>query len=392
MKKMHDSLENRLSGVEWTAEDSLQVLTKIRKEEEPVKKKISIGMIVVFATLAIAAVALAIASQNGMLDFLGRYDNVDIPENADAYITQGMSSWSGESVTLTLRESYFDGHTIRVVADVAPNNPETALVPDDNDPSDRYIFLSYGLTAPEDGYDMSDMRTIPEGLRDAGFKNILWTVVNLLPANRNDMGDGVRDYVLHEDGSITIYEQMALSNVKGQLDYQLEVWTLPLEDLYNWDQAEKMYVDLSITAAQSPSATQGNSTLWVSAEPADFPSAGVRIDQIRIEEAPLELYYTIEMTVIDQDTFEAGEVFMEFIDPESSSEVYSEQRLKEGLTLGSGVIFVDEEGNYSPEPTSHLRQYGTLGISELRTEYTIRAYDCFEKGRYEAITFTMKAE
>ena len=39
---------------------------------------------------------------------------------------------------------------------------------------------------------------------------------------------------------------------------------------------------------------------------------------------------------------------------------------------------------------SRYRQIDTLGLNALSDEYTLRAYNCWEKNRYETVSFRVK--
>lgn len=58
-----------------------------------------------------------------------------------------------------------------------------------------------------------------------------------------------------------------------------------------------------------------------------------------------------------------------------------DQRLKEGF---SGV------GSVEPMDDTHFRQIGTLSLSEKADRYTLRAYECWEKRRFDTHEIRMK--
>ena len=97
---------------------------------------------------------------------------------------------------------------------------------------------------------------------------------------------------------------------------------------------------------------------------------------------PLSLYATIEYAIMDEERYAPLEdsLWFEFIDPESPEELPALPRPRSGPT-GSGSIEAIGEGQFS--------QFETLGVNELRDEYTLRVFDAFTKDRYESRTFTM---
>ena len=100
---------------------------------------------------------------------------------------------------------------------------------------------------------------------------------------------------------------------------------------------------------------------------------------------PLAMDYAIEYTVVDAEKFAQTDdgLWFEFIDPNSREEQPYDQRLKEGF---SGV------GSVEPVDDTHFRQIGTLSLSEKADRYTLRAYECWEKRRFDTHEIRMKKE
>ena len=103
-------------------------------------------------------------------------------------------------------------------------------------------------------------------------------------------------------------------------------------------------------------------------------------------EKPLEINYVIEFTVVDAEKFEATDdgLWFEFIDPNSRAKQPYAQRLKEGVFGVGSVAAVDD---------THYCQRGTLSLGEKADSYTLRAYECWEKRRFDTHEIRMeKAE
>ena len=98
---------------------------------------------------------------------------------------------------------------------------------------------------------------------------------------------------------------------------------------------------------------------------------------------PLEMDYAIEYTVVDAEKFAQTDdgLWFEFIDPNSREEQPYDQRLKEGFSSMRSVEPVDD---------THFRQIGTLSLSEKADRYTLRAYECWEKRRFDTHEIRMK--
>lgn len=125
----------------------------------------------------------------------------------------------------------------------------------------------------------------------------------------------------------------------------------------------------------------------MSGEPVLFSDCGVRVDRLLIEEKPQELYATIEYTVVDPALFAQQEdgLWFEFIDPASTADTPSEQRLTEGMTATGEVVPLDGDAGTA----TRYVQRQTLGKSELRGCYTLRAFNCWSKERFETHELTL---
>ena len=82
-------------------------------------------------------------------------------------------------------------------------------------------------------------------------------------------------------------------------------------------------------------------------------------------------------------------MFFEFIEPNSTEAENANQRLNGGLTGGGTVSRLDGRNEEAPEIGTVYRQSDSLGLNELSEQYTIRAYNCWDKTRYESKTFNV---
>ena len=149
----------------------------------------------------------------------------------------------------------------------------------------------------------------------------------------------------------------------------------------------------SVTSTDAPVVEGEIPNVYVSCEPIEYPSVGVRVDRLTIEVKPQDIYAIIDFTVTDREAFAKTDdgLWFEFIDPDKATEQpaegqYAQQRLTSGLSGGGMVMPLDDEQS---EPTMY-RQTETLGKNELNDAYTLRAFNCWEKERYETHTFTMR--
>ena len=124
-------------------------------------------------------------------------------------------------------------------------------------------------------------------------------------------------------------------------------------------------------------ATEIAEERYVSDAPVEYESIGVRVDQVVMTVKPLEIDYVISYTITDPEKYAVTDegLWFEFIDPNSTETDYYAQRLKAGSSN------LDAAGN--ADLTQVQEQSGTLALSELRDTYTMRAYECWNKQRFE---------
>lgn len=367
------------------------------KEKTPyMKKKISLA--VAFALLAVTmlcAAAIAAANRLGMLDFVDRFAVEHyIPEDAQDYVLSDVLTMDSELVTITVRELYYDGRTSRMTIDIAPKDSRTLLVGTDvmlSDPWGNMVMYN-----AEGELDEAFGRSVYEHFVESGYENIL---------SVNAWGDdpergtirGMMDYTLNDDGVLTIYRQDEYADDLPVREMEIGASLIPYDtpvtpDSYpNIDKRirleERLTVTASVNATSKPAEDGAIADTYVSTEPAEYESVGVRVDRVLIEVKPQEIYATVEYTVTDREVFEKNEsgLFFEFIDPEKEGE-YWMQRLTSGLSGGGMAGPVD---NTEENPTKY-RQTETLGKNELHDTYALRAFECWEKERFETHTFAMR--
>ena len=213
----------------------------------------------------------------------------------------------------------------------------------------------------------------------------------------DDMAMGTMDYMLGEDGTLTIYSQEEYLTDMPEREAVISVIVMPftqpldMESRGEYEKAAVLETPVTLVASVNPTDAPVKAgeiaNIYVSEAGADYPSAGVRVDRVTIEVKPQEIYATVDYTVTDWEKYDAleGGLWFEFIDPDKPGVAW-EQQLTEGLTGGGSAGPVDREAE---RPAAH-RQRGTLGKNELREVYTLRAYECWEKARFEAREFVMR--
>lgn len=374
-EEMNRRLHEEMAGVRVSPALRGRTLCALRgKERTIVKRKWTVALATALMAVLLCAAALAAAGRWGMLDFIGRYQNTYIPQDAGDYVQSDVAAFAQDGLTVNVRELYYDGRTARMTVDVTATDADTLLLGEDTQMDDAWG----GLTGQE-----SDTRTVLDVWHERGEARVLRVGLHTADIEQGT-ADASLDWVLGADGVLTYYIEQRYDGDCPAREVTLKVTATPYadpeagEESLDWDRRAVLEKTLTLTAA-------GETDVYESAEPAVYAGAGVRVDCVRIEVKPQELVATVEFTVTDEAAFAATDdgLWFEFIDPQSAETAYASQRLAGGLS-GSGSVADLGGGRYA--------QTETLAKNELRDTYTLRAYNCWEKTRYETHEFVMQPQ
>ena len=379
------TLRDQMRGARVSPQLRRQALYAARgKEEKTVKKKISMALVFALVSVLAASVALAAAmNRAGVLDFVSRYSDIYIPQDASDYVQTDVIAFETDEATVTLRELYYDGYSVRMTADVTPKDDKTLLMGVDSWVEDSWQDL---ITLTWDEADERDTRSIADVFAENGFER----AYNVNIASQQEEDDmpviATEDFVLGEDGVLTVFGEWKYMDDRPER----EVVMLALFSPYVADadgrpvgtRENRRYafpLTLTATSRGEESAAQA----YVSTEPVLYERIGVRVDRVMIEVKPLELYATIDYTVVDEALYAATDdgLWFEFVDETIVTDQPYDQRLAGGLSGSSGIDALGRD---------RFRQNETLGLNELQDVYTLRAYSAWEKVRYEAHDIAMR--
>lgn len=381
-------LREGMRGVRVSPQLRVQVLTAAQGRKPGMNRTLSAVLAAVLLLAALSAVALA-AGRAGMLDFIGRFQDVEIPPDAADYIVSDTASLRVGGATACVRELYYDGRTVRLTIDVTPDTADMLLLGPDCRMDDAWSFLTQSGQGGE-----AEARTVLDVYHERGYASA-WRVNVSTQEEAQGTAGGWLDYVLGEDGTLTLCKQQLFEDDRAQREVTLRLSLTPLEFISgseDQDHAVSGELTLPLTAAVDPSAAPaaegGLEGVHVSEEPVLFSDCGVRVDRLLIEEKPQELYATIEYTVVDPALFaqQEGGLWFEFIDPASTADTPSEQRLTAGMTATGEVMPLDGDAGTA----TRYVQRQTLGKSELRGCYTLRAFNCWSKERFETHELSLR--
>ena len=370
-----ESLDRRLSGFladPWLARRVIGA----EKGEKPMKKKISAATVVIVIILVLAMAGAVAAALNswGVVDFAGNRAWTYVPENAQESISREEQTFETDALKCTVQESYYDGKILRATFRIEPKE-KTLLIHSGDDFEDPF----------SDDIDETIAQYAQEHF-DGSMAEV-W----IFPQVDSENGEG--DCRHNEDGSIVLYMEDCLKEEQPELtEIPLEVGYAPVTD--GEPTVKKVPMTLKVHAVESE--------LYVCEDPLDFPEAGVQVTRAALTVTPLEIRVELDYTVTDLEKYNATEdgLWFEFVNPKSTATDYFGQTFESGMAGGGSVACLDvreneqneDEEEYSQPAKlgSRYRQTDTLGLNALSDEYTLRAYNCWEKNRYETVSFRVK--
>lgn len=346
------------------------------KGEEPMVKKMSVFMIIAAALIGLMAASALAAALNawGIIDFASRQANVYVPPKYEESIRLENRQIDMTHIRCLIEQSYYDGKILRITANIAPKE-DMLLLGADESPYD-----SVGDLFP--GSEFEAMTLAEYALARHGGR---MSAVSLGEAD-------VCDLCWNGDGSMTIYIERQFNEEQAERDVSLTLSYLPVllqaEGAAAYDNAARETAVIPMVFRSVAVKT------FVCAEPMDFPSAGVRVNQVVMTVTPLEIRCAIDYEIVDLAVYAQQEdgLWFEFIDPNSTEMEYSAQRVSGGLTFEGGAGRLDGQQQLPDEVGTVYRQTDAIGLDALSDHYTLRAYNAWEKTRYEAVRFQVVEE
>ena len=377
--QISDALRESMNAVRLSPALRAKTLYAMRGSEErrpKMKRKFSAALAFALVGVLVVAVALAVANRKGVLDFLS-YSEATLPENAGDYVQTDIASDERDGLHAAVREVVYDGHRLWATVDINMDGEKPLLT-----------GLDYGLDEEKWAWlrhdeSETDDRTILDVYKAENYTDAYYIVASVY--DENDDQNTSCEAHLQDDGTLTFYESISFEQAKAEREITVSVRAFKYEEKdgrMNLNQKPMAELKLRFTAK----ASAVDEETIVSVEPVEYESIGVRVDRVTMTEKPLEMDYAIEYTVVDAEKFAQTDdgLWFEFIDPNSREEQPYDQRLKEG---------VFSVGSVEPVDDTHFRQIGTLSLSEKADRYTLRAYECWEKRRFDTHEIRMiKAE
>ena len=378
--RVSEALHDALNGVRLSPELRAKTLYAMRGSGErspKMKRKFSAALVFALVAVLAVAVALAVANRAELLDYMNASSNAQIPYDAASYIKQGTESGEGNTFSLNVREKFYDGRTLRLTVDVTAKAPKTLLYGLDFFPEDSWQDL---ITLTYDGVDPSDERSILDVYHENGYEQMMRIRLNVLSQAEDDFANTTQEVVLNEDGTLTFFYVKEFETDEPTREIELSA---SAKEMMEKDGKTESGDEETVEAAFTVEKENSDEETAVSAEPVEYESIGVRVDKVTMTTGPLEINYAIEYTVVDAEKFKKTDdgLWFEFIDPDSTASEPYAQRLKDGFSRTGEVAPVDD---------THYRQTGMLSLDEKADTYTLRAYECWEKQRFDTHEIQMK--
>ena len=377
--QISDALRESMNAVRLSPALRAKALCAMRGSEErrpKMKRKFSAALAFALVGVLVVAVALAVANRKGVLDFLS-YSEATLPENAGDYVQTDIASDERDGLHAAVREVVYDGHRLWATVDINMDGEKPLLTGLDYglDDEEKWAWMRHDESGTDD-------RTILDVYKAENYTDAYYIVASVY--DENDDQNTSCEAHLQDDGTLTFYESIVFEQEKAEREITVSVRAFKYEEKdgsMNLNQNPMAELKLRFTAKAS--AVDEETT--VSVEPVEYESIGVRVDRVTVTTKPLEMDYAIEYAVVDAEKFAQMDdgLWFEFIDPDSREEQPYDQRLKEGFSSMRSVEPVDD---------THFRQIGTLSLSEKADRYTLRAYECWEKRRFDTHEIRMKKE
>ena len=381
--RVSEALHDAMNGVRLSPELRAKTLYAMRGSEErkpKMKRKFSAALAFALAAVLAVAVALAVANRKGVFDFLN-YSEATLPENAADYVQTDVAADEQDSLHAVVREVVYDGHSLWMTMDVNMDGKKPLLTGLDYGMDDNWAWLKHDESETDD-------RTILDVYRAENYTDAYYIVANAYDEG-DDMGTYSGEVHLQDDDTLTFYESIAFEQEKAEREITVSVRAFKYEEkdgemAVSQNPSAEMKFNFTVKAADTQTETGANAeAAQFNVNPVEYQDVGVRIDRLTVTSKPLQLEYTIEYTVIDAEKFKKTDdgLWFEFIDPNSTEPAPYAQRMKGGFSSRGEVALVDD---------THYRQTGTLSLDEKADVYTLRAYECWEKQRFDAHEIRMK--
>ena len=134
-KQLREALRNCLPDSLPEAQQRA-VLSRIRERKQPMKRKVSLALVLTLVLLALGAVAYAVVSRYSVADYSGAGQMTEELQNSIVDIDE---TYENAYMTMTANDVLYDGETVTMAFNFTTKDP------------DMHLYLYPRLTAEVDG-------------------------------------------------------------------------------------------------------------------------------------------------------------------------------------------------------------------------------------------------
>lgn len=372
-KEFHEAIDTTLSGLQadpWLAQ---RVVNRERTSEPVMKKKLSIGTIIIILSVILTTVtAFALTKGFGLLNFFTIDSKKEVPENFEQYIMHNLGTITTDHFTVNIREGYFDGKTVHLIYDIVPKNKNILLLSNGSSIDESW----YSVTHLQYDQQQDDGTTVLDYWNESSYTSI-WIVDISVETNENTQHS--ENAVLNEEtGILTGQIQFPFSQLKTERTILFNFQAAPLTDVHimesiDYDHADHNTITLTLHAVYS-----GEEQIFSISEPISIASIGIQIDDIRFIVLPNEIQYQINYSETYSARYKSFEP-LSFRFVELNEDGTIRRFLNEGMSNKFNGI-----GNWI--------YTGSLGVSEIAGIYSLAIYTDASEIPLEIVSFQVRHE
>jgi len=385
--KTREDFQNMFEPADAGFEDAVQrALWGIRgRERNAVRRKLSAGLVfAVLLSLLLAAAALAAAFRWGVLDFAtGRGGGTKVlPEATKLVQDAGAIPQTGghlKDADFSVRQAVYDGNQAYVIVEARAKDPDVMLLDGWSDPSSSIANLIPG--------DENEDATFEEYANARGKTRFL--EVSVSPLAEDQWFARGEDARMEEDGTMVFMLQGACREKLPEIPSEVACYVTPLAKQADGSWRRSLNSNTEGLLAFTLKLSDATLDSAICTQPLHFPGPGVRVDKVSFAVKPMAIYYEIGYTVTDLKAFQATEqgLSFEFLDRDG-------KRIRRGVAYGEVKRVGGGDGFGEEAPLVEGGQFIETGsltaMQALPEAVTLRAFNCWEKNRYEAHEIKLK--
>ncbi len=286
--ELKKAINRRLSALTMKEEGIRRALQEAKGREEPMKKKVSIGLAIAITVAALSTLALAAeVTGNVFSDLYSRYFGIHLTNETRALTetSQPLHTFDFETATITIDQAVADGHHTYISASVEPKPEAHVMV------ADEVIELDDPLVI-----DTQDewTQTYQQAMDQTGARLMAATLD--FHVNGKPGGDGSMVTSLDKDGRLRMIVQYTTPTAAKQIDIDLEaVMFERTRDGMGEMESQRHAFTLEVLPTEEKTFIVGER----------IPGSRIIVERIKLIKAPLTMYYETTYRFEDQAAAEA---------------------------------------------------------------------------------------